>query len=205
MRMKNVLTTLALICAAASTALPAQQPEHVASLVSMSEGIKTLSGTPKFFDKFPESKSSRFPVGKAQLPPYFMLSPSEAEQSTSNARDLAMKLNVPVSSLTRVPFESNFEHKVGSVGEGFRYTLNFQPVIPLRLKNDWNLISRTIIPVIYQDDVIGTTTKMGLGDITQSFFFSPEKTEPFIWGAGPALLLPTATDEQLGTGKFGVG
>jgi hypothetical protein len=205
MRMKRVLTTLAVICAVAPTAVLAQQPEQeLAALINTSEDIKTRLGILRSFDKFPESRPSRFPAGKRELPPYPTLSASEAHQSTSDA-DLATKLNNPVSSLTSVPFQSNFDYRMGSVEQGFRYTLNFQPVIPVRLTPDWNLISRTITPIIHQHDVIGTTTKTGLGDITQSVFFSPSATEKFIWGAGPAFLLPTATDEQLGTGKFGVG
>jgi hypothetical protein len=78
-------------------------------------------------------------------------------------------------------------------------------VIPFSLNKVWNLISRTIVPFIHQDDVVGTSSQTGLGDVVQSLFFSPVKTEPFIWGVGPALLLPTATDEFLGTEKVGLG
>jgi hypothetical protein len=83
--------------------------------------------------------------------------------------------------------------------------MNFQPVIPVALNPDWNLISRTIVPIIHQSDVLGSSAQHGLGDIVQSFFFSPNKTQPFIWGLGPVLLLPTATDDPLGAKKFGLG
>jgi hypothetical protein len=86
--------------------------------------------------------------------------------------------------------------------------LNIQPVIPFSLNEDWNLISRTILPVTWQNDIAGQSgTQFGLGDITQSFFFSPSKpTETgIVWGAGPVFLLPTATDELLGGGKWGAG
>ncbi len=89
--------------------------------------------------------------------------------------------------------------------QAFRYTLNLQPVIPFSLSEDWNLISRTILPVVYQDQVIGTTNQGGLGDTVQSLFFSPKKAEPFIWGAGPVFLLPTATDDVLGAERWGMG
>jgi hypothetical protein len=121
-----------------------------------------------------------------------------------NAADLAKKLTNPVSSLVSVPFQNNFDLGMGP-NKGWRYTLNVQPVVPFALSSQWNFISRTILPIIHQSDVVGSSSQSGLGDIVQSFFLSPSKTEPFIWGVGPALLIPTATDELLGSGKFGIG
>jgi len=90
--------------------------------------------------------------------------------------------------------------------QAFRYLLNVQPVVPFTLSKDWNLISRTIVPVVAQNDVIGSTSQGGLGDTTQSLFLSPSATEPFIWGAGPVFLLPTATDHNLlGAHRWGIG
>ena len=81
-----------------------------------------------------------------------------------------------------------------------------QPVIPIKLSDNWNLISRTIIPVIHQGNVTGpNTSQNGLGDTVQSFFFSPNKTEPLIWAVGPVVLIPTATDQALGAQKWGIG
>jgi hypothetical protein len=123
------------------------------------------------------------------------------------AAELAKKLSNPVAALISVPFQSNFEFGGGPDGDGFRYLLNVQPVVPFALNDDWNLISRTILPVISQDDMIGTSSQTGLGDIVQSAFFSPKEPTSggWIWGAGPVLLLPTATDDLLGTEKFGLG
>ena len=75
------------------------------------------------------------------------------------------------------------------------------------LNENWNLISRTIVPFIHQSDLIGTSTQTGLGDIVQSAFFSPKEPTSggWIWGAGPAFLVPTAADDLLGTEKFGLG
>lgn len=75
------------------------------------------------------------------------------------------------------------------------------------MSEDWNLISRTILPVVYQENIIGTTSQGGLSDTSESLFFSPKAPTSggWIWGAGPVLLLPTATDDRLGTEKWGVG
>jgi hypothetical protein len=82
-----------------------------------------------------------------------------------------------------------------------------QPVIPFSLSEDWNVISRTIVPYVYQDNIIGTSSQSGLADTTESLFFSPVKPAKggWIWGAGPALQLPTATDDLLGEEKWGAG
>lgn len=132
------------------------------------------------------------------------ISPALAQDADT---DLAKQLSNPVASLISVPFQFNYDRGYGPE-DGSRVTLNIQPVIPISIGEDWNLISRTILPVIWQDDVAGPSgEQFGLGDITQSFFFSPKQpTESgIIWGAGPVFLLPTATDDLLGTGKFGLG
>lgn len=128
----------------------------------------------------------------------------QAANGSDEAHELAKKLSNPISSLISVPFQSNLDFGMGS-GSGWRYTMNFQPVIPVALNTKWNLISRTILPIIHQHNVAGIGTQSGLGDVSQSFFFSPREPRKFIWGVGPALLIPTATDDLLGTEKFGVG
>lgn len=119
--------------------------------------------------------------------------------------DLAKKLQNPVADLISLPIQNNFLFNVGPY-DGFREQTNIQPVIPFELSEHWNLISRTILPVIYQEGIApGLGSQFGLGDITQSFFFSPKDPDPFIWGVGPVLLIPTATDDLLGTEKWGAG
>src|SRR5262249_18616581 len=133
--------------------------------------------------------------------------PGVIAQETDHAAELAKQLQNPVAALISVPFQNNFEWGGGPGSEGFKYTLNFQPVIPISISEDWNVISRTIVPVIEQDDVVPGETEGGLGDTLQSFFFSPK--EPgfggIIWGAGPAFNLPTSTEDFLGSQKFGIG
>lgn len=118
---------------------------------------------------------------------------------------LAKKLRNPVSALARISFESNLDFGLAADREGYRYTMNLEPLIPFALNKDWNLISRTRFPLVQQDGIVESTVQTGLGDILQSFFLSPNSTEPIFWGAGTTLLIPTATDTRLGTGKFGIG
>lgn len=128
-------------------------------------------------------------------------------QAWSDDSELAKQLSNPVASLISVPFQFNYDSGYGPQ-DGYRATLNFQPVVPVPITDDWNLISRTILPIITQKDIAGPSgTQSGLGDVTQSFFFSPKASGlgGLIWGAGPVLLLPTATDDLLGTGKWGAG
>jgi len=125
----------------------------------------------------------------------------------SQEEELAKKLNNPVSSLISVPFQYNYDEHIGVDREGHKSYVNLQPVIPIKLNDDWNLISRTILPIIDQHDVVPDRKQFGIGDITQSLFFSPAKPTSggFIWGVGPALLLPSGSDAALSSRKWGMG
>lgn len=122
-----------------------------------------------------------------------------------NADTLAKQLSNPVASLISVPLQFNYDESFGEL-DGYKFTLNIQPVIPTSLSENWNLITRVILPVVYQDDVFGASSQSGIGDTTPTFFFSPQPGPGgLIWGIGPVFLLPTATDDLLGTEKWGAG
>ena len=119
--------------------------------------------------------------------------------------ELAKKTQNPVADLISVPLQNNFNFGTGS-REKMIYVLNIQPVIPFHLTEDWNLITRIITPVINQPSLLpGVDGSTGLGDINPSFFFSPTKPGELIWGVGPTMTLPTASDRLLGSGKWSAG
>jgi hypothetical protein len=127
-----------------------------------------------------------------------------APKPGSSAQELADKLANPVASLISVPLQNNLNYGIGPFN-GSKYTINVQPVIPFKLTDNLNLITRYILPVVDQRDITGENThQFGLSDATVTAFFAP-KTKGLILGFGPAFLVPTATDKLLGTEKFGVG
>jgi hypothetical protein len=129
-----------------------------------------------------------------------------ADDEKAQEADLVKKTLNPVASLVSVPIQNNWDFNIGPA-DAMRYTANVQPVIPFTLNQNWNLISRTILPFIYQESrFAGDGSHSGMGDIVQSLFLSPkDSVGGWILGGGPALLFPTATDSALGAGKWGAG
>jgi len=129
------------------------------------------------------------------------------DDEKAKAAALAKATLNPIASLISLPLQNNFDWGAGTNDDGFQYRLLVQPVIPISLNENWNVISRTIVPYVYQEDVIGASSQSGLADTVQSLFFSPVKPTKsgWIWGAGPVLQIPTATDDLLGEEKWGAG
>jgi hypothetical protein len=134
---------------------------------------------------------------------------AQASDAASGA-DLAKKLANPISSLISVPFQYNYNDGYGD-GSGEQRYINIQPVIPFSISTDWNVISRTILPLVDQDNIVpGSGSQSGFGNITQSFFFSPKAPTAggLIWGVGPVIQIPTASEDiapdQWGAGLTGV-
>ncbi len=141
----------------------------------------------------------------------FTFAAAAPAQTQQSAEELAKKLANPVASMISLPLQNNFDlnYRGSEIDGGYKWLVNVQPVIPITLSKDWNIISRTILPVVDQGNLYGTgTNQFGLGDTLQSFFFSPaapSKKLGLIWGAGPAILIPTSTSDFLGAGKWAIG
>ncbi len=119
--------------------------------------------------------------------------------------DLARAAQNPVASLISLPFQNNTNFDVGPQ-EKTQNIMNIQPVWPFEMNEDWNLITRTIVPVISQPAFTPAQDReFGLGDTVFTAFLSPKDSGEWIWGVGPALLLPTSTDDRLGAGEWGAG
>jgi len=133
---------------------------------------------------------------------------SFAALGQSGDAELAQELTNPLADLVTVPIQMNFDRRLGPADDGTKVTTNVQPVIPFKGPGNWNLISRTIVPVVYQDEIVpGAGSQFGLGDINLTVFLSPKQPSAggFLWGAGPTFLFPTATDAMLGARKWGAG
>lgn len=122
------------------------------------------------------------------------------------AEDVARKLANPVAAMISVPLQLNYNQNLGIDDKGSQWRLNVQPVIPIDLNEDWNIITRTIVPVISQKNILpGSGTQSGIGDIAATAWFSPKAptSNGWIWGAGPVFLLPTSSD--VSAEKWGAG
>lgn len=132
---------------------------------------------------------------------------AQADDAAS-AEELARQLANPIASLISVPFQVTHERDIGPLDEGSRTILNIQPVLPFSLNDDWNVISRTILPVVSQSDIApGLGSQSGVGDIVQSVFFSPKAPTSggWVWGAGPVVLIPTGSSTYLTADKWAAG
>jgi hypothetical protein len=119
--------------------------------------------------------------------------------------ELARAVQNPVANLISVPFQNNTNFDFGP-REKTQNVLNIQPVIPFSLSEEWNLITRTIVPIISQPGFVpGQDRENGLGNILFTGFLSPKNSGAWIWGAGPAIQLPTSTDDQLGADEWAAG
>lgn len=128
---------------------------------------------------------------------------AHADDSTDALRAAAQN---PVANMISVPLQNNTNFNYGPY-DGTQNVLNFQPVIPFEINDDWNLVTRWVTPIIWQPQLSPSNgAEFGLGNATPSFFLSPNsKSTKFVWGVGPILWLPTATDTTLGNNKWGAG
>ena len=151
-------------------------------------------------NRFPKTVALVLLAALVAILPARPLRAEEAAPTSDSETDLAKKTQNPVADLISVPLQSNFNFGIGP-RDATGYVLNVQPVIPIRLTEDWNLITRTIVPIISQGSPApGFDHVGGLGDINPSLFLSPAKSEKLIWGVGPTMTFPTASNRALGAG-----
>ena len=119
--------------------------------------------------------------------------------------DLQKAVQNPVASLISVPIQNNSNFNYGPYNRT-QDVLNIQPVIPARISENWNLITRIIQPIVWQPyPNQNTGGEYGLGDMNPTFFLSPAKPGKLIWGVGPTFVIPTATSDITGQGQFSLG
>jgi hypothetical protein len=123
--------------------------------------------------------------------------------AAQDSDELAKAAQNPVGDLISLPLQNNMKFGVGP-DDRVLNVLNIQPVYPIQLNDDWNLITRTILPLV-SSPVPGTDRTSGIGDLNFTAFFSPREPGSFIWGVGPVLSFPTATDRLLGTDRYSGG
>jgi len=129
----------------------------------------------------------------------------ETPAAAVNADALRKAVQNPVANLISVPLQNNTNFSAGPF-DRTQDVLNIQPVIPFKLSEDWMVIARIIQPIIWQPyPNVSTGGQYGLGDMNPTLFLSPRKPGKLIWGAGPAFVIPTATSDILGQGKFSLG
>ena len=130
--------------------------------------------------------------------------PALAQQAAPADADLAKQAQNPIGSLISLPFQNNTNFGMGP-NDRNQNVLNIQPVIPFNF-GPVNLITRTIVPVIYKPDLLSDADgTSGLGDINTTFFFGPSAPASVTWAVGPAVYLPTATDDVLGSSSWSAG
>jgi hypothetical protein len=140
--------------------------------------------------------------------PAAVAAPNKSDDSPSgeDATALAKKLQNPIGDLYNIPFQSNTNFDVGP-NHGTQEILNIQPVIPFHINEDWNIITRTIVPIIWNPSFQPEhTVPQGIGPTTFSAFLSPRNpTDGWLWGVGPVVQIPTVSDPSLGSNIWGLG
>jgi hypothetical protein len=126
--------------------------------------------------------------------------------SSESATDLAKKLQNPIGNLTSIPFQNNVNFDYGP-NKGTQDILNIQPVVPFSLNENWNVVTRTILPLVWQPSLQpAQTVPFGTGATTFSVFVSPkDPVNGWVWGVGPVVQVPTISNKTLGSNVWGAG
>jgi hypothetical protein len=172
--------------------------------------MELLAMIPKLLERFQKQKIGRTCMRRISgiacvVTALLILAPTVSAAQEGEAADLAKQTQNPVADLISVPFQNNTNFGIGP-HDRIQNVLNIQPVIPFGLSENWNLIARIIAPVIYQPDIFEESGGSNfLGDINATAFLAPKDSGEIIWGVGPVMLFPTASKEEYGSKKWGLG
>jgi len=142
-------------------------------------------------------------------------SASGDEAGIQSLTEVNKKMTNPTSNLWYLNFQqNNYRLDMGEdQGDRWNSNLNFQPVMPVALTEDYNLVTRPVIPLFISQphpnsenptEVDRTT---GLGDITLMFNIAarPHLSGNWLLGLGPTFIFPAASTDATGQGKWQVG
>jgi hypothetical protein len=126
-----------------------------------------------------------------------------AQQTTENLEKLARN---PVGDAVKIPLAESINFDAGPYGHTST-SLQIQPIIPFRIAEEWLVIPRIVATLAAHEPEVSQASggSTGLGDTVATVFLTPAHTGMVVWGAGPSLLIPTATDTNTGAGKWGLG
>ena len=130
----------------------------------------------------------------------------KAKGTEPDTEALARAAQNPVADMISIPFQDNIGFGYGPGNKDVQNVLNIQPVIPLHITENWNLITRTILPIVTQPSFSGGSSTTGLGNLSVTAFLSPRSPGALTWGVGPVATFPTATSPSLGSqSTWGLG
>lgn len=195
-----VSTLLALFNATSAQDIDFQSPDrHSDNVSAFRENNEGLFATP-MLDVAPQVDDSLSAV--VQQDSTIGQSPGD-NPTDQGGSSLAQQSQNPIADLASLPLQNNFDFGI-SPSNRTRFVGNLQPVVPLKLNENWNLIARTVVPFV--NVPTGPVDRShGIGDSFGQFFFVPRKSGPLTWGVGPSVLMPTASNPNLGFQEWGVG
>lgn len=143
---------------------------------------------------------------------------ADDENQGTSATELNKELTNPVSSLWSLSIQQNNYHL--DRPDRWQSNLQFQPVLPIALTKDWNLITRPVFqlfnstpyPHVYRPKgslrpKVEYRRTTGFGDTILMEMFSPGPSLVGNWllGIGPTFIFPTATSKYTGQEKWQAG
>jgi hypothetical protein len=160
------------------------------------------------------ASASDAPLTSSSVAPLSARLRTSTDEGAATSNDAAAAAQNPIASNISLPLEASIYSKTG-LEDDDAFVLNVQPVYPLSLGN-WNAVNRLILPIMdlpstsggipeVPGQTVGASGQSGLGDVNFTTFFSPADSSKITWGVGPSISAPTASSDQLGSGKWSAG